>query len=191
MNMSRNGDVSLANKESRNRHRSRLDSRGYSVNNIRRDTRDTSYARGSRNNSRRGREENPFQRATNEKRGTQIPADMSDDRAQLANLGGRSVRPTNYEFPTNPSGSFAQAMSSIACNAEAGAKGVFNSISQDNDSFKEHVSQALAIKLNLKTTQQANEKVLLSLLKSEGKNSGLKQTLQARAAVYGSLLDPA
>ena len=139
MNESRNRNDSLANNEYRTGHRSRLDRRGYSINNIRRDTRNTSYARGSRNNSRRGREENPFQRATNEERGTNIP-DMSDDRAQLANQGGGSVRPTSYEFPTHPSGSFAQGMSSIACNAEAGAKGVFNSISQDNDSFKEHVS---------------------------------------------------
>ena len=82
-------------------------------------------------------------------------------------------------------------MSSIACNAEAGAKGVFNLVSQGNDSFKEHVSQALALKLNLKTTQQANEKVLLSLLKSDGQKGGLKQMLQARAAVYGNFLDPA
>ena len=82
-------------------------------------------------------------------------------------------------------------MSTIACNAEAGAKGVFNLVSQGNDSFKEHISEALAIKLNLKTTQQANEKVLLNLLKSDGQKCGLKQTIQARAAVYGNFLDPA
>ena len=47
------------------------------------------------------------------------------------------------------------------------------------------------MKLNLKTNQQANEKVLLNLLKSKGQKVGLKQMLQARAAVYGPLLDPA
>ena len=82
-------------------------------------------------------------------------------------------------------------MSSIACNAESDARGVFDLASQGKDSFKEQIGQALALKLNLKTSQQANEKVLLSLVQSGGKNAGLKQMLQARAAVYGSLLDPA
>ena len=73
---------------------------------------------------------------------------------------------TNFSFPTNPSGHFAQAMSAIACNAEAGAKGVFNLVSGGDDTFKEQVTQALAIKLNLKTNQQANERALRNLLHS-------------------------
>ena len=68
---------------------------------------------------------------------------------------------------------------------------MFNVAEEGKDSFNEHLGQALALKLNLKTSQQANEKVLLSLLKPGGENAGLKQTLQARAAVYGALLDPA
>ena len=82
-------------------------------------------------------------------------------------------------------------MSSIACNAESEARGVFELASQGTDSFNEQIGQALALKLNLKTSQQANEKVLLSVVKSGGKKAGLKQILQARAAVYGGLLDPA
>ena len=81
-------------------------------------------------------------------------------------------------------------MSSIACNAESEARGVFELASQGTDSFNEQIGQALALKLNLKTSQQANEKVLLSVVKSGGKKAGLKQILQARAAVYGGLLDP-
>ena len=81
-------------------------------------------------------------------------------------------------------------MSAIACNAEAGAKGVFNLVSNGEDSFKEHVTQALALKLNLKTNQQANERSLLNLLKSKGLDGNLKQMLQARAAVYGHQLEP-
>ena len=98
---------------------------------------------------------------------------------------------TVFSFPTNPSGHFAQAMSAIACNAEAGAKGVFNLVSGGDDTFKEQVTQALAIKLNLKTNQQANERALRNLLQSKGRNISLKQALQARAAVYGYALDPA
>ena len=82
-------------------------------------------------------------------------------------------------------------MSAIANNAEAGAKGVFNLVSGGgDDTFKETVTQALALKLNLKTNQQANERALLNLLKSKGSTANLKQTLQSRAAIYGNSLDP-
>ena len=64
-------------------------------------------------------------------------------------------------------------------------------VSWGNNNFKEYVSQALALKLNLKTTQQANEKALLDIKKSRGSSAGLKQASQARAAIYGDLLDPA
>ena len=50
-----------------------------------------------------------------------------------------------WNFPTNSDGTFARAMSAIACNAEAGAKGVFNLVSRGEDSFKEKVTQALAL----------------------------------------------
>ena len=81
-------------------------------------------------------------------------------------------------------------MSANACNAEACAKGVFNLVSSGEESFKERVTQALALKLNLRTNQQANERSLLNLLKSKGLDGNLKQILQARAAVYGHQLEP-
>ena len=65
-----------------------------------------------------------------------------------------------FDFPTRPEGKFAQAMSSVACNPVAGAKGWVPNISNHSDTFSEQVSQALAIKLNLKTTQHTNEKAL-------------------------------
>ena len=81
-------------------------------------------------------------------------------------------------------------MSSIACNAEFLAKGTFSNVAKGGeDNFKDQLSQALALQLNFKTTQQANEKALRSLLKSQGLATDLKQALQARAAVYGELLD--
>ena len=81
-------------------------------------------------------------------------------------------------------------MSSIACNAESQAKGVFSRVAEGQNNFQDEITQALALKLNFKTTQQANEKALLSVLQSKGKAADLKQTLQARAALYGELLDP-
>ena len=52
------------------------------------------------------------------------------------------------------------------------------------------MTQALALQLNFKTTQQANEKALGDLFKPKSISPGLRQTLQARAAIYGDLLDP-
>ena len=69
----------------------------------------------------------------------------------------------SFQFPTEQNGSFTRAMSAIAGNAEVGAQGKFNLVSGGNDNFNDYVSQALALKLNLKTTQQANEKALLNI----------------------------
>ena len=96
-----------------------------------------------------------------------------------------------YTFPTNPGGNFAQAMRSIACNAEAKAQGIFSQLpGNTQDNFREEILQALALKLNFKTTRQANEKALRSMFQSHCSATDLKQTLQARAALYGDLLEP-
>ena len=84
-------------------------------------------------------------------------------------------------------------MSTIASNAEFQAKGIFSNIADGGgreDNLHDQISQALALQLNLKTNQQANEKGLTKLLKAQGSASDLKQALQARAAVYGNLLNP-
>ena len=78
------------------------------------------------------------------------------------------------EFPTDPSGKFAQAMSAIACNPSRGAQGQVGSSGQYSDTFSEQISQALAIKLNLKTNQQANERALSQLLQSKAPSGELK-----------------
>ena len=82
-------------------------------------------------------------------------------------------------------------MSVIACNPTEGAKGQVDSKFKYSDTFSEQVSQALAIQLNLKTNQQANERALVQLVQSKARSAELKQALQARAAVYENLLDPA
>ena len=69
-------------------------------------------------------------------------------------------------------------------------KGTFSNMSQGGEPYKDELAQALALKLNLTTTQRANEKALTDLTKSSGRSTGLKQALQARAALYGDLLDP-
>ena len=81
-------------------------------------------------------------------------------------------------------------MSSIARNPDTGIPGRVTTSHLD-DNFKTEVSQALAIKLDLKTRQHAHKKVLQKLISSGGSCSSLKQALQARAAVYGEVMDPA
>ena len=82
-------------------------------------------------------------------------------------------------------------MSAVATHPKENATGKVENNLRHSDTFSEQVSQALAIKLNLKTSQQANERALSQLLKSPTRNGELKQTLQARAAIYDNLLDPA
>ena len=77
----------------------------------------------------------------------------------------------NYQFPTRFGGRFARAMSTIANNPETGATGIAGQENYTDDNFKRQVSQALAIKLNLKTRQRANEKMLIEMVKSGGKCS--------------------
>ena len=95
-----------------------------------------------------------------------------------------------YSFPTNPKGEFSQAMSAIASNASDNTKGTFSNLSQGGETFKDEITQALALQLNLTTTQRANEKALAELAKTSGKTAGLKEAIQSRAALYGELLDP-
>ena len=103
-------------------------------------------------------------------------------------MWGTSPKNT-YAYPSIFNGKFTQAMSFIARNPSSGVSGRVCDHNLD-DSFKTEVSQALAIKLNLKTKQHANKKVLHKLVQSGGKCTSLKQALQARAAVYGEVADP-
>ena len=81
-------------------------------------------------------------------------------------------------------------MSAIACNAGENTKGIFSNLCIWGEPFEDEIAQALALKLNLTTAQRANEKALTDLTKSNGASAGLKQAVQARAALYGELLEP-
>ena len=95
-------------------------------------------------------------------------------------------------LPIVPPGRFGQAMTSIACNAGSRARGIFNSANDEgtDKEVNEQLTWALAQKFNLGSTQQANEKALKSIVKKQGLAADLKQAVKARAAVYGSQVDP-
>ena len=95
---------------------------------------------------------------------------------------------TTYSYPTIYNGKLAQAMSSIARNPDTGIPGRVTADHLD-DNFNTEVSKARAIKLDLKTRQQAHKIMLQKLIRSGGSCSSLKKTLQARAAVYSELTD--
>ena len=99
---------------------------------------------------------------------------------------GSEIRPHDdalFDFPTRAEGKFAQAMSSIAKDPNSGSTGSSGQFDSLKNNFHEEVQQALAIKLNFKTRQHANERVLRGLLKSGGRCGTLKQARQARAGV--------
>ena len=113
---------------------------------------------------------------------------------RMANRKGYSLQPMRTDpmsnsYPTAFNVKFAQAISSIALCRDSGIIGRFME-NHLNDTFKTEVSQALAIKLDLKTCEHAHKKMLEKLIKSGGSCSSL-QALQARAAVYGEVADPA
>ena len=96
---------------------------------------------------------------------------------------------TKYTFPTRFEGRFARAMSSMAQSPTRRTTGKVAS-QQFDDKFQTEVSQALALKLDLKTRQHANDKMLGRLIQSGGECSSLKQAVQARAAIYGEVGEP-
>ena len=67
--------------------------------------------------------------------------------------GGNFAQPqqrnSSFEFPTRFSGRFSQAMSSIANDPDGGISG--RGLGNLDSNFQSEVSQALAIKLDLKT----------------------------------------
>ena len=103
----------------------------------------------------RSKEGNPFlaRKVGSKPRAVEIPK------------GSTPASPANYQLLTNPQGDFATAMSAIACNAGANTKGTFSNLSkgEGGEPFKQELAHALALKLNLGTTQQANEKALADL----------------------------
>ena len=80
-------------------------------------------------------------------------------------------------------------MSSIANDPGGGiaGRGLGNNL---DSNFQSEGSQALAIKLDLKTKQHANSKALRKLIKAKGVCPTLKQAVQARAAIYGEVGEP-
>ena len=76
----------------------------------------------------------------------------------------RNNLPSNTcSFPTIFNGKFAQAMSSITRNQNCGIPGRVVTTHLDDD-FKTEVSQALAIKLDLKIHQNAHKKMIQKLI---------------------------
>ena len=78
----------------------------------------------------------------------------------------------------------------FAATQEPQLSGTVPQYNSTDENFKNQVSQALALKLNLKTQQHANEKMFRSLSGSGGRCLTLKQALEARAAVYDEAADP-
>ena len=188
-NRSRRKDV-----EHRRRHRSREKKSRYD---IRREPARGSYRRGresyspvrdnrrrvewSRSRSRDRRGGNPFTPSRGRPRNSwYTPRSRERDQDRSHNL------------PMEAAGHFDNAMNLIASNAEANTRGIFSSVidGRVNQSRHDNLTWAIAKKLDIGSAQMANEQALLNITKSKGSTADLKQALKARAAIYGSTLDP-
>ena len=98
----------------------------------------------------------------------------------------------SHNPPMEAAGHFDNAMNLIASNAEANTSGIFSSVidGRANQSRHDNLTWAIAKKLDIGSAQMANEQALLNITKSKGSTADLKQALKARAAIYGSTLDP-
>ena len=116
----------------------------------------------------------------------------SKPRAEEIPKGSITASPANYQFLTNPQGDFTSAMSAIACNAGSNTTGTFSNFSKGwgREPFKQELAHALALKLNLATTQRANEKALTLLsqvVAQQGQNKCFEQG-QPCTAIFWILL---
>ena len=96
---------------------------------------------------------------------------------------------TLYDCPTRQ-GRFVSAMSAFARNPDAESTRRDSGRSEFESKFSEQVSHALALKLNLSTHQHANERALWTMRRDGAIRCSLKQTVQARSAIYDSQVKP-
>ena len=94
-----------------------------------------------------------------------------------------------YSYPSNPYGSFETAMSSVACNPHTASQGTVPNRSSGSE-LDEQLKLGLAVQLGLNGTDQVNKRALKNLVTSKQARSSLKQTVRARACVYGEVLKP-
>ena len=111
-----------------------------------------------------------------------LPRHPADDRPPSGDYA--------FQFPSRIGGRFARAMSAISMHPEDAASGIGDRINHLDNNFRQEVTQALAIKLNLKTHRHANEKILRNIVATGGRCGTLKEAVQARAAVYDESVDP-
>ena len=96
-----------------------------------------------------------------------------------------------YTIPSTNSGTFARAMAAMRGKPYGSVLDAFGANVEDKQRQEpSELAWAIAQKCELGSTQQFNEKALRTILKNKGSCADLKQTLKARAAVYGQLLDP-
>ena len=112
------------------------------------------------------------------------------ERDRAARLSERWDRPRSfrepYDFPTQQRGEFANAMSAMARDSKEANQLTGSEKQNFQSKFNEQVSQDLALKSNHNTHQHGNDKALEALRNCGAIRCSLKQTVQARAAIYDS-----
>ena len=101
-------------------------------------------------------------------------------------MGSTKVFQRALRLPTQQKGDFANAMSAMARDSKEASQRTGSEIQNFQSKFNEQVSQALVLKLKRSTHQHVNEKALEAMRNGGAMRCSLKQTLQARAAIYDS-----
>ena len=136
----------------------------------------------------RGCEQNPGRTSTS-LTNTAFPGASARDTRLSGAMQAGDVRVSGYEFPTDHGCSFGRAMSTFASGENLRGRVSIAQGSNIDQNISNQVSQALALKMNFKTKQFANEKVLSDLLKTGGFTADLRSALQAHAAIYEESLN--
>ena len=94
-----------------------------------------------------------------------------------------------FQYPTDPVGPFARAMSQVTCNPTTANQGTVPEQKLFGRELFEQLQMALSVQLGFNGPQQVKERALHNVLTSATARVDMKQILQSRAELYGDELD--
>ena len=116
--------------------------------------------------------------------------DMIPNEQNYVSEGLHSRVPGQFQYPTNPAGSFAHAMSQVTCNPTTANQGTVPEQNLNSRELFDQLQMALSAQLGFSGPQQVNERALHNVITSPTARVDMKQIIRARAELYGDELEP-
>ena len=104
--------------------------------------------------------------------------------------GRNTQAPGRFQYPTNPAGPFAQAMSQVTCNPTTANQGTVTEQNVMSRELFEQLQMALSVQLGFSGPQHVKERALHNGMTSATARVDTRQILRSRAELYGDELDP-